>query len=486
MMRFTRYSAPVLLLVLSGCPQATPDAPVVPTNEVAPEVTSASVAPIASANGGPVEEVEEEVDIDAIRDTVTEAVALANDGDYDAARSELLPLLERLGGAGYANYNLGVIAYLEGRESDAIDYYESALTADPALAEPLLALVRLRISDGDVSGAQRLVDAQLSSSARAPQVRAVGLYVALAREQYDGVIRDGRSILLEDEGNLDVFFAMAMAHRAEGRDVLAEYIINEAIGRDPSRIEFYFLLGVLMMDDGNMPGARSQFERVLDRVPNHAEALNNRGVLRLMSRDFQGAAADLTSAIESAPRYAEAWLNLGDAQKGLQDYSAAKRSFEEAAQIDPDYAEPWFNLGVLYLDAEMDGLTRIERLEQSLSYFTEFRERAGAVTNDHLVNAYASEAADLLAIERELERAAEEERNRPAPTEEEWGDDSGSDDSGSDDSGSDDDWGDDSGSDDDWGDDSGSDSDDDSGSDDDWGDDSGSDDDWGDDDGWEK
>ena len=467
-----RYVAPIVAaLAWTGC--AMPDATPAPANTVDPVVESAPAAAATAPEDDPFGDVAPATatepagpDMDRLRDLVADAIADAEDGDYDAARSQLVPLLDVPEAAAFAAYNLGVIAYLEKRPLDALDYYERAMAADPTYAEPVLGAVRMRIRDNDLAGAQRIVDRQVAASDNAPQIRAASLLIHLAAGRYDQCIREGRSLLLEDEGNLDVFVALAQAQLALGRVELAEYILNEGIGRDPERPEFYFILGRIQLAEGNLPGARRQFEAVLERQPLHAEALNNIGVIRLASRDYSGAVDAFSTALDVAPGYAEAWVNLGNAQKGLQDYAEAERSFLEATRIDDQFETPWFNLGVLFLDAEMVGYSRIERLEQSLRHFSAFRTRAGALPNDHPVNAYSAEAQSLLTVELELEAAAN------APVEEAPADDWG-------DGGGDDDWGE-TGGDDDWGDD-GSD-----GGDDDWGDD-GSDggDDWGDDDGWD-
>ena len=478
---------------IGGC--AMPDAPPAQANTVDPVVEPSSEAPPTVVEDDPFGDVApvantapEGPDMDRLRSVVEDAILDAEDGDYDAARAQLVPLLDVPEAAAYAAYNLGVIAYLEKRPLDAVAFYERAMLADPTYAEPVIGAVRMRLRDGDLAGAQRLIDRQVAASDNAPQIRAATLLVHLAAGRYDQCIREGRSLLLEDEGNLDVFVALAQAQLALGRVELAEYILNEGIGRDPERPEFYFILGRIQLAEGNLPGARLQFEEVLERQPLHAEALNNVGVIRLASRDYAGAVDSLSMALEVAPSYAEAWVNLGNAQKGQQAYAEAERSFLEATRIDDSYDVPWFNLGVLFLDAEMEGYSRIERLERSLQHFAAFRARAGALDNTHPVNGYAAEAQSLLTIELELEAAAN------APVEEApaddwgddggsddgWGDDGGSDDGWGDDGGSDDDWGDDGSSDDDWGDDGGSDDWGDDGSDDDWSDD-GSDDDWGDD-----
>jgi Tfp pilus assembly protein PilF len=470
------------LTLLSGCPQPVPEEPVV----------EATVEPVVDA----VEQFEPDPFADPVdapptiapapafsNGDVDDAIAAALTGDLQSAKTEFQRLLEDPELGTYAAYNLGVIAYREGQVLQATSYFEDALDKDPTHAAPLAALVRDALRTGNSREAQRLVDVQMSRSENAPEIRAVGLYVLNHDGRHEQVIRDGREILLQDEENLDVFFNIAVAYRETARPELAQFILEQGLGRDRSRVEFSLALGQLRMEEGNLTAAQTQFSNALEVDPFNAEAHNNLGLVRLRLRNYSRAEESFVSAAQYAPEYAEAWLNIGNARKGQQNYAGAQVAFEEALSIRSDFSDAYYNLAILYLDAEMGGLEKRPRLEQSISYFDSFARGAGAIPADHPYHGYRAEAETLLRIEIEFQ---EEAANAPADV---WGDDSSEGDDSSDDWGDDssDDWGDDSSDDwgddssDDWGDDSSDDSEDDWGDDssDDWGDDSS--DDWGDD-----
>ena len=339
-------------------------------------------------------------------EAIVDAVDAARTGDRRAARAQFEQLLDDPEYGGWAAYNLGTTHWYEGDADEARRWFELALERKPDMAEPLAALVRMELQDGDVAGARRLVSEQRALSDDAPEVRAVGLYIDLDEGRFEQVIRDGRDILLEDDDNLDVHYTMGTANLRLGRTELAAAIFQQGLDRDANRPDFYFGLAEIELRASNNPGARTWFERVLDIEPDHPEAWNNLGVLNLESRNYDAAIAAFETATRVAPDFAEAWMNLGSALKGAQRYAESGDVFEYALQLDPGYPDPHFNLGVLYLDTRMDGLTDVQRYQRAIDEFSTFRDAAGTLPADHRVYDYLQTAQQQYDTALQLEQDA--------------------------------------------------------------------------------
>lgn len=404
-MKTPRHIAALLLpLTLVACGTTTTNQPATtplsePVIEAAP---SAPGNPFADTSGAPIASPIVEVAATDPYEAVSEAVELARSGDSASALAALERWTSDPEVGGWALYNMGAIHYFEGRDTEAATAWERALLADPDNGAAMTSLVRLRLRDGRASEAASVVRAQLGASGNAPSIRAAGLLVTLHEGRYEEVIREGQEILLLDDANLDVFYAVAEANLQLGSIELARYIVTQGTERDPERIDFYLLLSKIEQASNNQAGARTWLQRVLDREPNHLEALNNMGVLQLGSRDFEGALASFERAIELDPEYRELWLNLGNARKGLQDYEGALEAFERARSFDAQWADPWFNIGLLYLDAEFGTASRAERLQLAIDAFDAFIARAGRLAADHAVHGHRAEASRLLEEERNL------------------------------------------------------------------------------------
>lgn len=88
---------------------------------------------------------------------------------------------------------------------------------------------------------------------------------------------------------------------------------------------------------GDLPTARSLYERVLTIAPRDADALNNLGVLLSGEREFDGALELLRRAATVAPRNAGVWNNIGTAFREQGRTNEAIAAFRQALAIDAQH-----------------------------------------------------------------------------------------------------------------------------------------------------
>jgi hypothetical protein len=93
----------------------------------------------------------------------TESLSSFRAGDLIAAATNLAALPEGLS-AGAAKHAQGVIAYYRGDRSAAARLFNEAAGLDASYAPPVAALIRLRLAEGDTSGARALFEQRLSAS----------------------------------------------------------------------------------------------------------------------------------------------------------------------------------------------------------------------------------------------------------------------------------------------------------------------------------
>jgi tetratricopeptide (TPR) repeat protein len=348
-------------------------------------------------------------------DDLERALEALSDEDIAGARALLQRWVDDPEVGGTALHNLGVVAFYEGQQSAAVDYWQRAIQRDPTLSDPLFALVRVALRDGDRAGARRLVESQRAASGDLPAIRAATLLILHDEQRYNDVISEGRAVLLLDSANLDVHYLMGLAYLETDRPQIARYIFDQGLLRDATRVDLNFGLALVEIRAGNNPGARGYLNRVLAQNPFHVEALNNLGQMQFQSRAYADAVDSFQRAIRHAPTYREAWLNLGNAYKGVADAMEAYRAYERAAELDPTFPDPWFNLAVLLLEREVDGLTGTARYERSIEHFDHYlrlAERSGSV--DSTVAALRQQAVDMLEAQRTLDRAPPPRERGPA------------------------------------------------------------------------
>lgn len=406
------------------------DIPVEADAPAAVEAPSGATTPVASS--------------DAARDRLEAAVAAAAEGDRASAQRAFQALENHEVYGPYARYNLGVLAYERGEREQARRHFHAALTQNPGFGPAATALVRESLVAGKTQEAEQFVRAQLAASDNAAGIRGAALFIKLAAKDHAGVIRDTRSVLIDEPTNIDAHYALAMANLELGRVELADYILNQALRRDALRADIYYGLGRVALSRGREEDARRQWEKALELSPNYPEANVDLASLQLKKLEYAQVVAALETVTRHVPEYVPAWVNLGSGLKGIGKAEEAKAAFLRALELDPKNAAAAFNLGILYLDVSgFESLDQLPRMEEALKWFSTYRGLAGTISDSDPVNAYEEFVRDEIQMQEDLARQAAEDAERArrrAEREAAQQEESGGSEGSSEDTGSDDDW----------------------------------------------
>jgi tetratricopeptide (TPR) repeat protein len=368
---------------------------------------------------------------------VANGVNAANEGNYTVATRRFERALDSDQGF-LAAYNLGVVAETQGNLNDAASHYRSALNKDGTFTPALTNLVRLHLRQGDVSKAESLARQYAENHPDNMSHRAVQLEVMLAKEQYNDVVQQSKSILKRDERNVEAMVALATANYRMGRNELAKAVLNRASDLSPERPDIYFLFGLIAMDNDETSKAIANFKEALKYAPHFPEAHNNLGLLYDEASDYQSAANQFQAAIDAYPDFAAAHLNLGNAYKNLSKPKEAESSFQQVLEIDEDYADAYFNLGILYLDADMPGMEKIPRLEKAIEMLNEYkRVSRGQLSEDDPADKYIQAARKQIDAEKQRQKMMRQMQKKKSGGDSSGGDSSGDSSDSSDDSKSD-------------------------------------------------
>jgi Tfp pilus assembly protein PilF len=145
----------------------------------------------------------------------------------------------------------------------------------------------------------------------------------------------------------DAAYNLALAARELKKPELAFSSIQTALAARPHFPEAENMLGVLLMQAGRIPEARSHLEQATAAAPDFAEAWNNLGYLWLGQGNLSSARTAVEKALAIAPDFPEALNNLGiiAAREGKPDEAGGL--FRKALAADPENEQAGNNLGVL-------------------------------------------------------------------------------------------------------------------------------------------
>ena len=123
------------------------------------------------------------------------------------------------------------------------------------------------------------------------------------------------------------------------------------------------MLGMTLVNDGDIEGASQQIERALVMNPAENEAHYYRGVIARQHGDLQAAFTEMQIVVASNPGHVLAQGELGTLAMQLGDLPLARLAFEKAVAVRPDVPENHYQLALAYNRLGLQAQARIQMAE---------------------------------------------------------------------------------------------------------------------------
>ncbi|MBU2549956.1 MAG: tetratricopeptide repeat protein [Proteobacteria bacterium] len=132
-------------------------------------------------------------------------------------------------------------------------------------------------------------------------------------------------------------FRAARAAQAKGRDSQAIYEYRQALLLDPKMAEAYLNLGNIFFYRQRTPGkAMEMYIQVLHLEPDHERAHNNMGVILLSQGRLDQAETEFTAALQQNPDYVDALFNMACLLARRKQYGPAMSLLFKAGRLQPE------------------------------------------------------------------------------------------------------------------------------------------------------
>ncbi|HUY12808.1 MAG TPA: FG-GAP-like repeat-containing protein [Terriglobia bacterium] len=181
----------------------------------------------------------------------------------------------------------------------------------------------------------------------ARQTRTLGAALAQA-----GLYTEAEIYLAEaasgNRKDADTLYNLALVRRELGKADAARSDAQNALALRPDFPEAENLLGVLLIQSGNLVKAEGLFQRAAIQSPDFAEAWNNLGYVMLQKGDLPGAGKALSRAVQLAPQFPDALNNFGILEARQGNLEKAGELFGHALALQPANEQAANNLGVVY------------------------------------------------------------------------------------------------------------------------------------------
>jgi len=309
-----------------------------------------------------------------------EGVRAAATNHTTAAETSFQAALKRDPNAYPALYNLGVMADRAGNERDAMNYYRRALRVLPDYEPAARGISTIQIRRNHVQDAVATVEPLANEYRANLEMQALYAEVLVEARRLDEAWMAARRALKCDERFVPALIALVKASRAQGRDELADSILEQAMQVDPDVAELHFLRGEkLEAESGQLREAMAAYERAIQLRPNYAEARMALGIQLLAGGNYPAALSHFQAAERLVPTLPEIHVNLGDAYRATQHWTEAQRAYRRALELQSKLPEAHYGLGLLFLTAAGDfpGLDELTAYEKAVGEFKTYRGEMG-------------------------------------------------------------------------------------------------------------
>jgi len=279
---------------------------------------------------------------------------------------------------------------------DAGELLKSAPQKQKLAAEYLLVLARVQESQGDPAQAERTLNrvaklnpklfepwfqsARLASQAKdyKKEVSLLGKALEIQPDDIEALrhlvlarmrsgdaakaVADARRLYALRPADPDAIYLLgaAMANHAEWHD--ARPIMEKLVTvRDDATA--HVMLGMTLLNDGDMEAASLQIERALEQNPKEIEAHYYKGVIARQRGDLTGAVHEMELVVGANPRHVLAQVELGTLALQTGNLDRARQAFEQAVALSPDVPENHYQLALAYSRLGLQDKARVQMTE---------------------------------------------------------------------------------------------------------------------------
>lgn len=345
------------------------------------------------------------------RSSFDAGVRAASSGNIAQARTSFQSALSSDSNAYKAAYNLGVLADRQGQTTAAMEFYQQALRIQGDYEKAAEGIVAIHFRRNQVPQAVSFVEPLARRYPTNLHLQALYAEVLVRAERFDQAWEAARTALRCDERFVPALTALVKASIRQGREELAESILDQALSVDDGNAELHYIKGTLLREEpGRFRDALTEFQRAVQLRPDYAEARMALGVAELSGGNYTQAVSNFEAAANLAPTLVAVHLNLADAYRASKQWSKAKTTFEKALQMEPNLAQAHFNMGLMYMTAgaEFPGLNELQSLEKAKEEFTRYRDLMGPrIPRDDPSEAYLTDLnRNIDRTRRRMEREA--------------------------------------------------------------------------------
>ena len=286
-------------------------------------------------------------------DSAMRAFRLGGPEASETARARLRSALKIDSSIWEAWHGLGVIAWREGEDDEAIESFTKALAGNREHTPTLLARAeayrragRKKDARSDYEAAMKLME---DDDPNRPD--AAARLASLLRDagDYEDAVEVLRETVRVSGTNARIYTELGQIYIAQKRLELAQLVLAKAIELDTGEKKdpaIYNALAILALRQGKAQEAFERFDHAASLDATYIDARFNKASVLLDAGDYARAKQELLQVVERRPDDFAARVALGLAQRGLKDHKGAKSTWEKVVHDAP--RRSWARSDALY------------------------------------------------------------------------------------------------------------------------------------------
>lgn len=183
-----------------------------------------------------------------------------------AAISELEKMTKEYPGDGELRLALGQLYLSDNKREQAIKVFENAVNDFPAEETGIksrVALASIYMQDKNTDKATSIIKDAMEVAPNDSDVNMVRAKIALTNKNTEQAIISLRTVVKEDQENIEAYLLLAAAHKMDGDNAAAEDILARAFENNRSNIESLATLAAFHIKERNVPNAEKAVDAIL-------------------------------------------------------------------------------------------------------------------------------------------------------------------------------------------------------------------------------
>ncbi|HEY5948068.1 MAG TPA: tetratricopeptide repeat protein [Kofleriaceae bacterium] len=272
-------------------------------------------------------------------------------------------------------YDLGVVAWREGEDDEAIDDFTKALAQNRDHTPTLTARAEAYRRAGRKKEARADYEAAIKGMEEDdPNRRDVAARLAsLLRDagEYEDAVEVLRETVRVSGTSARIYTELGQIYIAQKRLELAQLVLAKALELDAKDPAVYNALALLAQRQGKAQEAFERYDQAVSLDASYIDARFNKATVLLDAGDYARAKTELAAIVEKKQEDYAAWVSLGVAHRGLKEFPEARKAFERVIKEAPKRSSPradaMWNLALLkleFVNDEAGGKADLERYLQ--------------------------------------------------------------------------------------------------------------------------